>query len=245
MTVRIVVLSGEGLHADPWHAFDATSAAIAGVLSAVGEVEVIGTDAATAAPAAATIIDAELLVVNASADLALEPGDSSALVDLLVARHACGRAILAMHAATLAFGDDPRWAGVVGGRWVPGTSGHPQIGHALVQSVARETGSGASGGAAPPSTGDFVLYDERYTALECADANDVLAVHTEDGIVHPLVWWRPPADGSGAVAYDALGHGVESFESAAHADWLRRAAAALVSAAVDARSGAAPTREVA
>ncbi|WP_395243955.1 ThuA domain-containing protein [Agromyces sp. MMS24-K17] len=260
MTERIVVLSGEGPHADPWHAFEATSAAVAGVLGDAGDVEVIGTDAvvadasaaataaeasadASAAPTAAAtaadaIRDADLLVVNASADLALPPGDSASLVDLLVARHAAGRPILALHSSSLAFGDDPRWARLLGGRWVPGTSGHPQIGHALVQAAG--SAADLAPAAAPPCPGDFVLYDERYTALECDAANLVLAVHTEDGLAHPIIWWRDVAEGAGAVAYDALGHGVESYESAPHAHWLRRAARRLLATAPAAAASVAP-----
>lgn len=239
MSARIVVLRGEGPHADPWHAFDATSAALAAVLRPLGAVEVIGTDAAAGAGAAdlaAAIRDADLVVVNASADLVAPPGDSGTLVDLLVARHASGRSILAMHASSLAFADDPRWAQTLGGRWVPGTSGHPQIGHALVQAARPAADLGPD---APPCPGDFVIYDERYSALECDATNEVLAVHTEDGIAHPIIWWRARADGAGAVAYDALGHGVESYESAPHANWLRRAARRLLAVGATATAAAA------
>lgn len=197
----IVVLTGIGVHADPWHALGATSEAIAGVLAAVGAVRVITT--------ADPIGEADLLVVNASGDLAEPETDSSALVDAILGHADAGRPVLATHSSTLAFRDDARWAQLLGGRWVPGVSMHPQIGHALVQS----TGTALL-------EDDFVLYDERYSHLESRDV-ELVAEHTEDGVVHPLVWLR---SGRSRIAYDALGHGVESYDSAEHRALLLRLA---------------------
>ena len=213
----IVVVSGVGAHSDPWHALPATSARVAEVLAPLGEVRVVATDdpALTGEIAASDVV-----VVNVSGDLAAPPADSRALVDALEEHSAAGRGIVALHSSSLAFGDDPRWAALLGGRWVPGTTMHPQIGHAVVQ--ATDAGRDLLDG-----LDDFVLYDERYTALETRADARVLAEHTEDGMTHPLVWGRERderdaergtarASGRGRVAYDALGHGVESFDSPEH-----------------------------
>ena len=63
----------------------------------------------------------------------------------------------------------------------------------------------------------------------------VVAEHTEDGVRHPLVWWRPATAEHGAVVYDALGHGVESFESEPRRTWLRAAARRLIDSAAERR----------
>lgn len=202
----IVIVSGEQEHSDPWHALPETSARVAEVLSPLGSVRVVNTSAENLSEA---IASADVVVVNVSGDLATEPADSASVVDALESHSAKGKGIVALHSSSLAFSDDPRWEAILGGRWVPGTTMHPQIGHAVVQATAE-------GRDAVTDFADFVLYDERYTALETRPDARILAVHTEDGLTHPLVWRRDAANGRGRVAYDALGHGVESFDSAAH-----------------------------
>ncbi len=213
---EIVILTGTGAHTDPWHALDATSERVAEVLGEAWADTDTGADGAeltavrvtavtTDDDVAAALDGAGLVIVNVSGDLATEPVDSSAIVDALLAHTGRGGGVVALHSSALAFGDDPRWAELAGGRWVPGVTMHPQIGHALVQAADGEAAAGLT---------DFVVYDERYTALERDPATDVLAFHTEDGLAHPLVWRRTTASGA-RVAYDALGHGVESYDSSA------------------------------
>jgi type 1 glutamine amidotransferase len=212
----IVVVSGVRPHADPWHALDATSSEVATLIADLGDVRVT-TTAETGSWA-----DADLLIVNAGGDLETPAPQSRAQVDAILRHHRAGRPLMAFHSATLAFRDDRRWSDVLGGRWVPGVTMHPQIGHALIQACA---GSPQS---APAVAADFLLYDERYTALEVGDDVEVLAFHTEDGRKHPLIWWRAARDGHGAVAYDALGHGVESFASVGHREWIRSCVTSLL-----------------
>ncbi len=224
----LVVVTGVGGHADPWHGLAGTSAAIADIVGPVGEVRMTTTDDVAA------WAGADLLILNVSGDLAAPAPDATVPVDALLAHHTAGRPILALHSSSLAFRDDERWRVLLGGRWVPGVTMHPQIGHALVQ-VTPATDLPA---AAVPFDDDFVLYDERYTHLELAAGPHVLARHTEDGRLHPLVWWRPAAPGRGAVVYDALGHGVESYDAPQHRTWLRATAAALCAAAPHDRAAA-------
>ncbi|MGA1836063.1 ThuA domain-containing protein [Herbiconiux sp. 11R-BC] len=222
---EIVILTGTGAHTDPWHALDATSERVAEVLGEAwadadtdtdtdtdgAELTTVRVTAVTTDDDVAAALDgAGLVIVNVSGDLATEPVDSSAIVDALLAHTGRGGGVVALHSSALAFGDDPRWAELAGGRWVPGVTMHPQIGHALVQAADGEAAAGLT---------DFVVYDERYTALERDPATEVLAFHTEDGLAHPLVWRRSTASGA-RVAYDALGHGVESYDSAARCGLL-------------------------
>lgn len=218
----VVVVTGVGVHSDPWHGLEATSAAAAALLEPGFEVRHITTAEIE------QIAGADLVLLNASGDLAEAPADSRPIVDALLAAHESGTPILALHSSSLAFRDDPRWAELLGGRWVPGVTMHPQIGIAVVQP------------AADPAASAFEVYDERYTALERRDDTRLVAIHTEDGLTHPLVWVRDGADGAGAVAYDALGHGVESYLADGHARLFRALVAELLAEPAGAVEPAAP-----
>jgi hypothetical protein len=216
MTDRPALLvTGVGAHADPWHGLAATSEALADVLAERMPVRRLDTDdVADGAP----LTDAALLVENISGDLGADAAAASAVLDPLLDAVASGIPLLAVHSSSLAFRDDPRWAALLGGRWVPGVTMHPQIGWSVVQPAAP----------LPP----FRVYDERYSHLEVGDGSTVRAIHTDDGITHALAWSRHGADGHGGVAYSALGHGVEAYR----ADGTR----ALLHALVDELVGADP-----
>lgn len=215
----VTVVAGTGEHADPWHALPAVASAVAELLDDIGDVRV------TTIEARHEWRDCDLLVLVVGGDLATPAPRSGPFVDLVVHHHRSGKPLIALHSAALAFRDDPRWQEVLGGRWVPGRSSHPQIGHALIQTTpALSVPDGLVAFA-----GDFVLYDERYSFLETHEVT-VLARHTEDGCVHPLVWGRPASADRGVVVYDGLGHGVESLASSDHARWLVATARALLGA---------------
>src|SRR3954470_14214710 len=93
-----------------------------------------------------------------------------------------GVAVLGVHSAVIGFPGDARWAELIGGRWVRGTTFHPPIGEALIRLDATH----------PAMLGapDFVVYDERYSAIATGDGNRRVAFHTEDGVVHDLAWTR-------------------------------------------------------
>ena len=191
-----LIVTGVGAHADPWHGLPATSAALAEVLGERMPVRRLDTDdVAGGAPLA----DAALLVVNISGDLAVDAAAASAVLDPILAAVASGIPLLAVHSSSLAFRDDARWAELLGGRWVPGVSMHPQIGWSLVQ----------------PSTtqAPFRVYDERYSHLEVGEGSALRAIHTDDGVAHALSWVREGSGGHGGVAYSALGHGVEAYRA--------------------------------
>lgn len=192
-----LLITGVGAHADPWHGLAATSTALASVLEERMPVHPLDTDEVAGG---AALTDAALIVVNISGDLATDAAAASAVLDPLLDAVASGIPLLAVHSSSLAFRDDPRWAELLGGRWVPGVTMHPQIGWSLVQATA--------------PLAPFRVYDERYSHLEVGSGSDLRAVHTADGITHGLAWSRRGAAGHGGVAYSALGHGVEAYRSA-------------------------------
>lgn len=213
-----LLITGVGAHADPWHGLTATSTALASVLAERMPVHRIDTDEVAGG---AALTDAALIVVNISGDLATDATAASAVLDPLLEAVASGIPLLAVHSSSLAFRDDPRWAELLGGRWVPGVTMHPQIGWSLVQPT--------------PPLAPFRVYDERYSHLEIDSGSELRAIHTDDGITHPLAWSRQGTAGRGGVAYSALGHGAEAYRSAG--------TRALVHALVDELLGAehAPT----
>jgi len=226
-----LIVTGVGAHADPWHGLAATSTALAEVLAERMPVRHLDTDGIEHG---ATLTDAALVVVNISGDLATDPAAASAVLDPLLDAAAAGIPLLAVHSASLAFRDDPRWAELLGGRWVPGVTMHPQIGWSLVQPT----------GALSP----FRVYDERYSHLEIGDDSALRAFHTDDGLTHALAWSRPGADGHGGVAYSALGHGVESYRSAGTRALLHALIDELLGTAhapSATRDGSSPSRDLA
>lgn len=124
-----------------------------------------------------------------------------------------GGSTLGIHASVIAFRDAPSWAGLLGGDWIPGASGHPQIGRSLIHIHHDHEVSSA--------LADFTLYDERYSRLEIDVSSVPIASHVEDGERHVLAWARVDEFG-GRVVYDGLGHGVESFDSVPRVALLRR-----------------------
>lgn len=205
-----LIVTGASAHTDRWHHLPATSAAIAAAIGSGHRRLMVSTDDV----AAAGLPEADLVVVNVSGIPGTAAADTPGVVDALVDHAASGGGVLGLHTASLAFAGDPRWTDLLGGRWVVGVTGHPQIGHAVVQAVPPP-------GTDAPAVEDFVVYDERYTDLELSPGSTPLALHTQDGLPHPLVWMRDGDGSRGRVVYSALGHGVESYDSPGHVAMLR------------------------
>lgn len=228
-----LLLSGTGRYADPWHPFGETSEALAGLLREAGFGVDIADDVDTAlarlaAPggtahggtahggAAGTGLP-DLLVVNVGLprDDRPSPGTPEAAAGL---RRwlADGRPLLVSHVSSTSFLDSPEWQEALGGRWVRGTSMHPEYGPAAIR-VVPESGALVKG------IPDFELLDERYSYLQTTPSITVHATHTHEGLEHPLMWSldRMP----GRTFYDALGHDAASYQSPEHREILRRAIA--------------------
>ncbi len=201
---RIAVLCGTGAHTDRWHDLPATSRSLAEAIAVAtgASAQVRGLDELS------NLGQPDAIVVNASGDLDAPAVDSRPIVDVLLALHAAGVCLLAVHSAAYAFRDDARWASLLGGRWVPGVSGHPPIGTSTIDLAPVDA-------AAPQS---FTVFDERYTDLEVAVDATVVASHRHEGRAHPLAWTRS----GGLVAYSALGHDPRSHTSAGHRALLAR-----------------------
>jgi len=235
-----LILSGAGRYADPWHPFPETSPRLAELLEAAGfAVEIdeavdarLGSlgdgpapaaarptnggadpDAADAAPAP------DLLVANfgnpgPASDDAERAADALTRAGLL-AHLAAGRPLLAVHVASTSLPAVPEWKAILGGIWVRGTTMHPPRGEARIH-VYPDRHPIVAGLA------DFTLHDERYSHMRTADDLVPLADHEHDGLRHPLLWAR--AYGDARVAYDALGHDADSYDSPEHRTIVTRTA---------------------
>lgn len=124
--------------------------------------------------------------------------------------HDGGRPVLALHTGVISFGDFPRWAEILGGRWVWERSHHPPLGPLAVRA----------------GSGDFEVVDECYRDLDVAPEVEVLA-RSADG--HPLAWTH--ASGAGTAAVDLLGHDARSLDHPGH----RRLLTTLVRRLLEAR----------
>lgn len=225
MSANIVVVSGSGRYADPWHPLAETSARVADVLSSAGHTVTVddAVDARLASLASAAHDDVELLVLNVGAGrtpderAVLESSDDRAETPLsaedaatahgLLSYLERGGALLALHVSATTFGFMPEWEYVLGGIWVRGTSMHPPYSKARVH-VATDAHSIVAGIA------DFDVDDERYSKLRVSPRSQQLAWHDIEGVRHPLVWTH---EYRGArIVYDALGHDAGSYDSHEH-----------------------------
>jgi len=207
---RCVLISGAGDYADPWHPFDVLAERQAAVLRPVtGDVE-IRTDVEGAL--ADQSGDADLLVVSIGD---AGPGTPTEAARAGLHRHLdAGCALLVLHVSATAFPDWPEWESIVGGRWVEGTTFHPEKG---IVAVRIDPGH-------PISTGlrDFVSEDEAYTALRVGPEASVLAHHELDGSAHPLAWAH--RSGRAPVVYLALGHDGGAYDAAGTRELVERSA---------------------
>ena len=123
-----------------------------------------------------------------------------------------GSALLGLHTASICFSDWPEWGSLLGGRWVWGTSWHPQPETVTVLPDKDN---------ALADLPSFEVHDELYTDLLLEPGAQVLA-HGRCAAMptsQPIVWSHRV--GAGRVIYDALGHDKESLSHPAHAQLLR------------------------
>ena len=206
-TIRIV--SGADRYTDPWHPFAETSAAIAAIVTDLGETaEVVESE-----PAALAELDGiDLVVINAGGNPQVELTPDP---DWLRAFEACqawiaaGHPVLGVHTASNAFPDWPTWPAILGGQWVRGRSMHPPRSSATFTAVPEAVGHPALGGLTEVSA-----HDERYSYLELFAGSVPLLQHRHDDQEHPAVWASDGASEGVRAVYDGLGHGPESYESA-------------------------------
>lgn len=207
---RVRIFSGGGRYGDPWHPFTQTSAAVADILTGAGH----GTEVVRDLPASLTDLGAvDVLVVNAGGqpteEIVPDPEWAAAFDDLGRWLNQGGR-LLGLHTAANAFPDWPDWPARLGGRWVRGTSFHPE---------RSEASFGPCPGAAKHPVWDGLdtveADDERYSSMEVAPGSVRLVQHVTDGVTEVMGW----ANG-GHVLYDGLGHDARSYESPSRARLL-------------------------
>ena len=233
--MRAVVLSGSGRTADPWHSYDATSAALAGLAREAGfDAEIVeGPLEGLATLDGAT----RLIIVNAGdpdgplPNGAVDPGP----VDERLVAHATaeldaalerGIGLFVAHSALSTLREVPAYGDAIGALWIDGVSWHPPIGDARVHIVGdHQIATGLA---------DFTVFDERYTGMPISGIIEPIAEHTEDGANHPLVWAR--RIGASRIVVDALGHDLRSYESDDHRQLVRAALAWLAAVAEPTRA---------
>lgn len=216
-----LLLSGTGRYSDPWHPFEKTSAAIAGLLEDHGLAVETADDVDSALerlsdPSASP----DLLVVNVGLprDGGASPGTEGAQAGLN-AWVAGGRPLLALHSSSTSFVDSESWEKALGGHWVRGVSMHPEYGPAQILLE----------GSFPVGVPDFTVDDERYSWLRTSADVVVHARHEHEGHLHPLIWSleRPVEHPAGSATarsfYDALGHDAASYKSPERRELLTRA----------------------
>ncbi|QAY69875.1 ThuA domain-containing protein [Xylanimonas protaetiae] len=224
---RVVILTGRGRHEDSWHDHAATSHELANVMAALGDVDVMVRSAFLGV--LVDLDDVDLLVLNiggpmpgyveAAIDGAEE--DWAGTYDTVEAWARAGGRILAVHQTALALPGEERFEELLGGRWVEGVSGHPEIGPMRLTLAT---------GVHPLTAGLGAVsaFDERYCNLRVAPGSQVLGwVHDDDGEPHPALWVTE-AHG-GRTVYSALGHDARSYESPSHQELLACAALWLLS----------------
>lgn len=200
---RVLVFSGAGHYADPWHPFEETSAAVAVVLQEMGH-QVVVRDSEPGS--LRDLPQFDLLVVNSGGRTG-EPDPAQTLAwssdhQAVMEFHQSGSPILGLHTAVGTFPDLDGWASIIGGRWTA-DSFHPEMGMATFHPAA-----GAS--THPIWTGleTVPVIDERYSLLKLGDASVPVVQHTTDGTAHTMGWVAGKT-----VIYDGLGHDGRSYES--------------------------------
>ena len=236
MSANILVVTGGGRYADPWHPLAETSARVAEVLREAGHMVTVADDVdARLASLANPANDVDLLVLNVGAGRTSEEravvqasderepqplSDADAATrDGLLAHVERGRPVFALHVSSTTFGYMPEWESILGGIWVRGTSMHPPYSLARID-VATD--------AHPITAGirDFELNDERYSKLRVSPDSEQLAWHEFEGDRHPVLWAH--RHGDARIVYDALGHDAASYDSPEHRAILRNAVAWLL-----------------
>jgi type 1 glutamine amidotransferase len=212
---RTLLLSGGGDFTDPWHPFSETSARIAALLTEIGH-EVRTSDAVgeSLRELSDPATRPDLLVINAG-NAEIATADDPAAIAGLGHYLAGGLPLLVMHVASTAFPGESAWETIVGGRWVRGTTMHPDWAESQV---------GVASDAHPITTGvrDFAVFDEMYSYLRVRDGIVPLAWHDYESVRHPLLWAHQL--GSARVVYDALGHTAQSFDAPDHSTLVQNSA---------------------
>jgi hypothetical protein len=195
----IVILTGHGRYADPWHPFATTSDIVRRWLHAAGlsspVVVVDDVDEQLRRWGGGSPLP-RLVVANLGLprDGGQVPADRVALRGLERLRDGAVP-VLALHVAATTFIDAPVWRELLGGRWIRGTSWHPPQDAFTVRALPTH---------AAAALGDGRTTDERYARLARDPDVTVIAAHEVDGEPEPTAWLLERS--ARRAAYVSLGH---------------------------------------
>lgn len=207
---RIRILTGGGRYGDPWHPFAKTSAAVVEALEGAGH-DV--TNLPDEPDSLRRLADVDLVVVNLGGQPmeTIEPDAewSEAQAEFGDWIRAGGR-VLGLHTASNAFPDWPEWPELLGGRWVRGTSMHPE------RCIATfEPAEDASHHAVWNGLDTVAAYDERYSDLEVFEGSTPLVRHETAEQFQVMGWAK-----GDRVIYDGMGHCERSYQSPSRIQFL-------------------------
>ncbi len=116
-----------------------------------------------------------------------------------------GKGLVAIHAAALTFDTWPEYRQILGGFWEEGKSQHaPYQPGVAIHIVDRSH-------PITQEVPDFSLHDELYHTLTMTDHVHLLMTAFWNGRIEPMGWVKEY--GPARVHYNALGHGVETYQS--------------------------------
>jgi type 1 glutamine amidotransferase len=206
----VSLISGAGPYADPWHSFAETSARLATIIGDLGhQVQLLD----RVENGLVDLQPVDLLVINIGNPAETRPAEIvAAMQQSLVDHLGRGGGLLGVHSSSTSFATMPRWSEILGGHWIHGTSTHPSLSEAVINTCRPHP--------ITDGIGDIVVIDERYSYLYTEPDTNVLGRHLHDHLWHPVVWARDT--GAGRVVYDGLGHDTRSYDSPGHIELIRR-----------------------
>jgi len=115
-----------------------------------------------------------------------------------------GKGIMALHAAIINFDTWPEYREILGGYWKWEDSSHGPYQSGYEMYIVNQHHPITRG------VGDFEIYDELYHTLHITKLIHLLVMTLWEERIQPIVWTTKYV--SARIYYNALGHGVESFQ---------------------------------
>ena len=205
---KALILSGGGRYSDPWHPFAATSIRLAEIGERLGLAVEIAEDLE------ARLVDLHGVdVVVADAASGPVTAAHEAAVSGMHAFMARGGGILAVHVGASTLIGMPDWEDVTGMAWIDGVSMHPALGPAHV-----DVHPDRHAIAAPSTTSTWSTSGTATCGLPRTSSRSCRTNTRARG----SRWSWARRYGNARIVTDALGHGVESFDSPEHIELILR-----------------------
>lgn len=199
--IKVLVLSG-GLY----HPYERTTPRLVEHLNASGKMAAIATDE-LAALVWDNLQDYDVLALNCVRCWSGEKVATPEPVKDGILRHVeAGKGLVAIHAAALNFEDWRDYRNIIGGFWEQGKSSHGPYEPGIEIKIVNPDHPITRG------VTDFTVHDELYHTLTMTAHVRVLMTTLWEGKIQPMGWTH--AYGPARIHYNALGHGVETLQSA-------------------------------